>query len=276
MPAPVRVLRGVASEPHEFGPLPASEPTAAPPAFAPTPLVAVPEPAPAPEPAPPTYAAAALDAARAEGAEAGRRERDGEVGALRAEVERLTRAQTDAAQAAEAQATTVDQAAGRLAALWAEAVRALEPDLAALAVDVAEAVVAAPLSDRQRDAAARALADAVDRLAGALPVTVHLHPVALLRLREAGLAEALEHAHALRWEPDDRLGPDEWTAETDEGAVRRLRGPVFAALRDRLGLDAPDAAPADAAPADAAPADAAPADAASAPDASALDAATPS
>lgn len=252
MPAVVRVLRGIAPEPHRFGPLPPAEPAAGPPAFAPIPHVAVPEAAPEPEPEPPTYDAAALDAARAEGAEAGRRERDAEVEALRAEVARLEQEQAEAARAAEAQTTTVAEAADRLAALWAEAVRALEPDLAALAVDVAEAVVAAPLSSRQRDAAARALADAVDRLAGALPVTVHLHPVALLALREAGLAEALEHAHSVRWEPDDRLGPDEWTAETDEGAVRHLRGPIFTALRDRLGLDAPDPPPAGDPPADAA------------------------
>ena len=240
-PPSARVLRGLRPPPHVFGPLGEDGPPPA--AFAPAASLAdVGRPAPVrpPEPEPP--GGAALDAARDEGHEAGRASRDAEVAALQAEVERLTQEQTEDVRAAEAQAASTAEAAARLSALWADAVRRLEPDLAALAVDVAEAVLDAPLSDEQRAAAARALAAAVDGLAGALPVTVRVHPVALLALREAGLAEALEGQHEVRWEPDDALDPDEWTAETDEGAVRRLRAPLFAALRDRLGLDA---APAD-------------------------------
>ena len=230
-----RVLRGLRPPPHVFGPLGEDGPPAA--TFAPAASpVSVGRPARPPEPEPPD--AAALDAARAEGHEAGRASRDAEVAALQAEVERLAEERDGAARAAEAQAAGTAEAADRLSALWAEAVRALEPDLAALAVDVAEAVLDAPLAGAQRAAVGRALADAVDGLAGALPVTVRVHPVALLALREAGLAGALEGAHDLRWEPDDALAPDEWAVETDAGAVHRLRGLILAALRDRLGLDA--------------------------------------
>ena len=161
------------------------------------------------------------------------------VAALEAEAARLADALAHAerAQADHAGATT--GAADRLAALWAEGVRALEPALAALAVETAEAVLEAPLSADQRVAAERALSSAVDAVAGGPPVTVSLHPIDLLGLQESGLAGALDATHpGLRWEADAALAEGDWSVSTADAAVRRVRTAMVAALRERLGLPA--------------------------------------
>jgi hypothetical protein len=234
-PPPVRVLRGAEPAPHRFAELSGAAP--APddvPAFVPLAgLVALPSEEPVAEPAPdPTEAFE-------DGRQAGRADRDAEVEALEAEVARLEAALADAESAAGAHAATVDDAAERLSGLWAEAVEALQPTLASLAIETAEAVLAAPLSDPQRAATEAAVAEAVDALASEGPVVVTLHPVDLLRIEEAGLAASLAGAHpGLRWEPDVSLAEGDWTAATSVATVRRIRDEMLAGLRGRLGLDA--------------------------------------
>ena len=233
-PAVSRVLRGLSLPAHAFAPL-GEGGAVAPPTFRPLPDLTAPAAPPSPGGVAETAApdAGALEAAR----EAGRRDRDGEVAALEAEVDRLTAEHADADAQARTQAERSDAAVERLASLWEEAARGLEPALSALAVETAEAVLAAPLSDAQRAAVDRALADAVDAVAGAAPVTVGLHPVDLLHVQECGLAEHLSQAHAgLRWEPDSALAEGDWTVSTSEAAVHRLSRPMIAALRERLGL----------------------------------------
>ncbi len=194
-------------------------------------------------------ARAAADAARAEGYAAGaddgaataRAAAEAEIETLRAEIARLAEvAQQAEAAAAEARAHAAE-AAARLNTAWNDGIRALEPAMAALAVAVAEGVLEAPLSDAQQEAAHAALAEAVDAVAGTAPTTIALHPVDLLQLRESGLADALAAAHpTLRWESDPHLAAGDWTVETPEAAVHRLRAPMLTALRERLGLpDAP-------------------------------------
>ena len=160
-----------------------------------------------------------------------------EADALRAEADRLAERLVEAETALGDLCSLADATADRLAGTFAGAVRALEPTLAAFAVAVAEGVLDAPLTDAQQHAATAALADAVDALAGDTPTTVALHPVDLLRLQENGLADALSATHAaLRWEPDTHLAPGDWTVETPDAAVHRLRAPMLGALRSRLGL----------------------------------------
>lgn len=234
-PSPnVRVLRGAEPVAHRFAELAADAEVIgdALPAFVPLAgLVALPDDAPAAEPAPDP--GEAFD----EGRRAGHAERDAEVEALQAEVARLEAALADAEAAAGAHAATVDDAAERLGGLWDEAVRALQPTLATLAIETAEAVLASPLSAPQRAATEAAVAEAIDALAGEGPVVVTLHPVDLLRIEEAGLAASLVGAHpGLRWEPDASLAEGDWAAATSVATVRRIRDEMLAGLRDRLGL----------------------------------------
>lgn len=185
---------------------------------------------------------AAAATAFAEGIEVGLAQRGADVAALEARIESLEADLAAAATASDATAdvgTLVAEAAGRLVEAWHEAVRAREPELTALALDVAEAVLGAPPTAEQRAATATAIAQAVDALAADGPVTVALHPVDLLHLQEAGLADALAGAHGgLRWEPDAALAEGDWSASTPEAAVQRLRAPMVAAARERLGLPA--------------------------------------
>ncbi|WP_420456793.1 hypothetical protein [Rubrivirga sp.] len=230
-----RVLRDNAPlEPFLFQVLDEDEPldAAALPAFVPFPSL-FPDPVgEAPEDGPDAESAEALEAAQAAA-------HDAETDALRAEVDRLTAALDQANDAREAASDAARQTADRLTDLWAEALRQIEPELVALALEAAEAVLDAPLSPDQRAAADHALAETVDGLAGGGPVVVAVPPVDLLHLQESGLAATLSGAHPdLRWEPSDALAEGDWSVSTSQAAVRRVRADMLATLRDRLGLDA--------------------------------------
>lgn len=190
-------------------------------------------------PPPPTEPEVTPDEAFAEGLAAGRAEAEGDLAALQARVEALT-AEAEATRAqADGTATLVADATERLQKAWHDAVAAREADLAALALDAAEAVLDVPLSAPQRVAVADAISEAVDALASGAPITVELHPVDLLHLQECGLADSIAAAHpGLRWEPDAAFAEGDWAVSTPEAAVRRLRAAMLTALRDRLGLDA--------------------------------------
>ena len=234
MTAATRVLRGPAPPAHTFAALGDGVPAVAPPTFVAFPDLVESEPAAPPEPPDP---AETFD----EGRQVGRTDRDAEVEALQAEVDRLQAALADAeAAAAEAdglRAEAVAEAAERLAVLWSDAVREMQPTMASIAIEAAEALLAAPLSEPQQAAAETAIAEAVDALAADGPVVVALHPVDLLRLQEAGLAASLTGAHpGLRWEPDAALAESDWTATTSEATIRRVRTDMVASLRARLGL----------------------------------------
>ena len=138
-----RVLRGLSVSAHAFAAL-GEGGEVAPPTFRPLPDLTDPAAPPAPSPGG-AGGAAAPDAGAVEAArEAGRRERDDEVAALQAEVDRLTAEHAGADAQARTQAERFEAAVERLASLWEEAARALEPALSALAVEAAEAVLAAP------------------------------------------------------------------------------------------------------------------------------------
>lgn len=231
-----RVLRGLSPSPYAFEVLdgraaPSPEP---PPFVAYADLLTLSAPS---EPEPPPPAPVDPDEAFEDGRRAGLAERDGEVEALRAEVDRLTAALDEATATADERAAFAERAAERLSAGWAEAARQAEPQMAALALETAEALLGAPLSPEQRAAADRAIAVAVDTVAGEGPLVVTLHPVDLLHLQEAGLAESLSGAHpGLRWEPDGTFAEGDWSVSTSDAAIRRVRADMVAALRTRLGL----------------------------------------
>ena len=213
------VLRGLSPTPFAFA------------AFDGTPAAAARWPEPEPALSPDDAFEAGRQQALAEAAE--------QTAALEAEAARLAAALDQAERDRAAHADALHQSAERLAGLWADGVWALEPALAALAVETAEAVLEAPLSGDQRAAAARALSGAIDHVAGGPPVTVSLHPVDLLAVQESGLAGALDETHpGLRWEADAGLAEGDWAVSTADAAIRRVRTAMVAALRERLGLPA--------------------------------------
>jgi hypothetical protein len=178
------------------------------------------------------------DALRAEGYAQGhaaaRAEADAEIAALTEQVRQLEAEAESGLRRLEAFATT---AAEQLRAAWETAVRTREPLLTELALSVAETVLAAPLTDDQRQGVFHVLAVAIDDLAVRAPVLVQLHPVDLLALQECGLAETLSATHPeLRWETTASLDEGDWRASTDEAAVLRIRTEMLASLRERLDL----------------------------------------
>jgi len=178
------------------------------------------------------------NAAYEDGRQAGLAEAAADADALREEVERLETALAACKAAAEKRATFADRAAERLHQAWHRACDELQLPLASLALETAEAVLDAPLSPEQRAATEASLSAALDTLAEMAPLTIALHPIDLLHLQETGLATALETTHTgLRWASDTALAEGDWTVTSSEGAVRRVRADMLAALRERLHLD---------------------------------------
>ena len=124
-PTPLpRVLRGITPEPYTFDQLGANGEVV----VAPTPLA----PAPPPE---------ALEDAYERGRKDGLRERQDEVAALQEETVRLAQSLKEGI---EDQKAFVQHTADRLCEQWTSALKTMEPTLAAIAIDVAEAVLEAP------------------------------------------------------------------------------------------------------------------------------------
>ena len=216
------VLRGLSPPPFAFGPLADDAPTDQP-TFTPFSVTS----------------SSDLDDAFQAGHQQGADEAAERLAALEAEVASLRAALTEAGDSDRAHTDLCRETGERLSAEWAEGIKSLEPALAALALDAAQAVLDAPLSDVQRSAAERALSAAIDTIAGGPPVTVTLHPIDLLRFQESGLAGALDATHpGMRWEADAGLAEGDWSVSTSDAAVRRVRTAMVAALRERLGLAA--------------------------------------
>lgn len=127
--------------------------------------------------------------------------------------------------------------AAKLKVGWQEAVKASEPELATLAVSLAEAILDAPLSEQVITASREVLLATIERLADEAPTEVMLHPVDFLRIQELGMAEQLEAIYTnLRWTPDADLHEGEWVVKTPEAVVRRLHHEMMQMLRERIGL----------------------------------------
>lgn len=121
---------------------------------------------------------------------------------------------------------------------WAED---LEPLLVEMSVEVAETLLDAPLPKSVRGASARAIADAIEQLAGNAPLQVDVHPVDYQRLEETGMLEQLNanHADRLHWNPNPELAEGDWSVESPTAVVQHIRSDLLRSIRERL--DTPDA-----------------------------------
>lgn len=140
----------------------------------------------------------------------------------------------------EAQREALLEDVTRLDERWQAYMEEREPMLVELALDLAEALLDAPLIESARGRTQEAVAEAVAELSSAPPVTVALPPEAYRRFREAGLERRLTAAcDALHWETDPDLAEGDWSVRSAAGAIRRLRSEVLETLRARLGLSPP-------------------------------------
>lgn len=141
---------------------------------------------------------------------------------------------------------------------WEAWLEELEPHFVEMSLEIAELLLDAPLPESVQGASARAIAEAIESLAGTTPLQVDLHPVDYQRLDESGLIEQLDanHGDQLRWNPDPELAEGDWSVESTTAVVRHVRAELLATLRDRLNtLPTP---PSGAAPDDPPPASDAP------------------
>lgn len=183
----------------------------------------------------------AVEEARAEGYEAGRE--DGyEAGYDEgyAEAETTLRAEWDEEREALIEDTR------RFEEAWAQYLEEREPQLVELSLQLAKAIVDAPLADSLRRASEEALTEAVVELAGTPPLTITVHPVDFQRLQESGLAEQLtEKYDDLQLESDPECTEGDWSVASPAGVIRRRRSEVVETLRDHLSLSAPRSEDAD-------------------------------
>lgn len=176
----------------------------------------------------------AVETARAEGYEAGREE-GYEAGYDEgyAEAEATLRVEWEEEREALIADTT------RFEEVWTRYVEESESRFVELALQLAEAIVDAPLTDSLRRASEEALTEAVAELAGTPPITITVHPVDFQRLQESGLAEHLtEKYDDLQLESDPECAEGDWSVSSPAGVVRRRRSEVLETLREHLGLSA--------------------------------------
>lgn len=120
---------------------------------------------------------------------------------------------------------------------WDAYLEKLEPALAELSFEIAQAVLDAPLPPNVKGVAARAITEAVEQMAGSAPIEILIHPVDFLRLQESGVVEQLESLHSgLRWEPRPDMKQGEWVVQSPSMTIRRLEEELLGTLRSRLGL----------------------------------------
>lgn len=173
-----------------------------------------------------------VEAARAEGYEAGREEGyDAGYEEGYDEAEATLRAEWEAEREALIEDIT------RFDEVWAEYIDESESRFVELALQLAEAIVDAPIASSLRQASEEALAEAVAKLSGTPPVTITVHPVDFQRLQESGLAEHLTDKYEdLHLESDPECAEGDWSVASPSGVVRRRRQEVVNTLRDHLSL----------------------------------------
>ncbi len=125
----------------------------------------------------------------------------------------------------------------RLRQAWYAYTRQLEPMLVEIALEVAEALLDAPLPESLKGVSSRVLAEAVEQLARETPIEISIHPVDFLRLQEQGVIAQLESRHAeLRWQLNPALKEGDWVVQTPSAMRRNIRQELLQTLRQRLGL----------------------------------------
>jgi flagellar assembly protein FliH len=125
----------------------------------------------------------------------------------------------------------------RFEEVWSQYIAENESRMVELTLQLAEAIVDAPLTDSLRSASEEAILEAVAELAGTPPIEIVVHPVDYQRLQESGLAAHLTDKYdELHLESDPERTEGDWTVASPAGAIRRRRSEVIDALRGRLGL----------------------------------------
>jgi flagellar assembly protein FliH len=129
----------------------------------------------------------------------------------------------------------------QLKTLWTEYIEASEPALLNMTIEIAEALLDAPLPESIQGASARAMAEAVEELAGAATLTVSLHPVDYQRLEENGLLDQLNanHEQTLHWNPDPNHREGDWSVESPTALIRHQKDETIDAIRQLLGATPP-------------------------------------
>lgn len=127
----------------------------------------------------------------------------------------------------------------RFEEVWTQYIDENESRMVELALQLAETIVDAPLTDSLRGASEEAVIEAVAELAGTPPITITVHPVDYQRFQESGLAEHLTDKYPeLQLESDPEHTEGDWTVASPAGAIRRRRSEVIDTLRDHLHLSA--------------------------------------
>jgi len=163
-------------------------------------------------------------------------------------------AEADLQQMIDAEVERLAADMAQLKTLWTEYIEASEPALLNLTIEIAEALLDAPLPESVKGASARAIAEAVEELVGAASLTVSLHPVDYQRLQEKGLLDQLNanHEQTLHWNPDPNHPEGDWSVESPAALIRHQKDEIIASIRQRLGAEAPARPDASSSPDDAA------------------------
>jgi flagellar assembly protein FliH len=148
-------------------------------------------------------------------------------------------AEADLQQMIDAEVERLAADVAQLKTLWAEYIEASEPALLNLTIEIAEALLDAPLPESVKGASARAIAEAVEELVGAASLTVSLHPVDYQRLQEKGLLDQLNanHEQTLHWNPDPSHPEGDWSVESPTALIRHQKDEIIASIRQRLGAE---------------------------------------
>jgi flagellar assembly protein FliH len=117
-------------------------------------------------------------------------------------------------------------------------IEAMERTAVSLALDAASSILEAPLTEAARLSSERALANAIEQLAGDGAIDIVLHPIDYLRIQETGVDEQLSATFPpLRWHPDEKMTEGDWSARSNQAVIRRIRKELLSTLAERLGAD---------------------------------------
>ncbi len=161
-----------------------------------------------------------VDAARAAGYEAGRREA----------TERLEAAFTVRHQA-------VLDDTSRIQSLWADLVEKSEPILLEMTLDLLEAILHQPLPEPVVGIVENALLTTLEVFSREMPIRLSLNSIDYLRLQESGLVAHVGHLFPkLAWDPQPDHREGDWVAHSPELMVRSIVSEAIQHLKDRFGL----------------------------------------
>ena len=124
---------------------------------------------------------------------------------------------------------------------WEEYLKVVEPKLAALAFEIAETILDAPLPKDTRTLTIRTIMEAVEQLSSESSIEIILHPVDYLQFQENGVEQQLQAMRSgLRWHPNPDLKEGDWIVQSPTSTTRRLKAELIGMLKNQLGLKKSD------------------------------------